>query len=220
MNEPPGWYPDAQQPGQVRWWDGTTWTADTQAATSFQAPGGRPPSGPTTEPTGRRWKTWQLATATGLALLVGFGAGSAGDDSTDLTAVDSETTTTTEAEARQDSTPADDPVVTSPPVTDPPVTAPPTTEAPAEPVEIGRYSGSADTETDDLTVVGSWQVSWSVSGGAGVSVAVRTPGGELIDAVSIDPGESSSQFRQGCICYLEISTFGSSYEIVVTDLPG
>ncbi len=29
---PAGWYPDAQMPGQVRYWDGTQWTQYTQAS--------------------------------------------------------------------------------------------------------------------------------------------------------------------------------------------
>jgi uncharacterized Tic20 family protein len=33
--QPPGWYPDAT--GQQRWWDGTQWTAQTQAATQVPA---------------------------------------------------------------------------------------------------------------------------------------------------------------------------------------
>jgi hypothetical protein len=30
---PPGWYPDAQVPGQNRYWDGTAWTEQTAPAT-------------------------------------------------------------------------------------------------------------------------------------------------------------------------------------------
>jgi uncharacterized protein YbjQ (UPF0145 family) len=35
----PGWYPDPQQPTQLRWWDGTAWTERVQASISEQAPG-------------------------------------------------------------------------------------------------------------------------------------------------------------------------------------
>lgn len=42
---PPGWYPDPQQPGQLRWWDGTNWSSHTQmipAQVSQGSPGFQP----------------------------------------------------------------------------------------------------------------------------------------------------------------------------------
>lgn len=38
---PPGWYPDPQLPGSVRWWDGTRWTEATQQAQPAAPPGPR-----------------------------------------------------------------------------------------------------------------------------------------------------------------------------------
>jgi hypothetical protein len=41
MPTPPGWYPDPQQPSQLRWWDGAQWTPEVAA---------RPPSPPLSAP--------------------------------------------------------------------------------------------------------------------------------------------------------------------------
>src|ERR1700683_4554108 len=36
---PQGWYPDPNQPGLLRWWDGQTWTTQTQSSTGGPVPG-------------------------------------------------------------------------------------------------------------------------------------------------------------------------------------
>ena len=36
---PQGWYPDPNQPGLLRWWDGQTWTTQTQSSTTGPVPG-------------------------------------------------------------------------------------------------------------------------------------------------------------------------------------
>jgi hypothetical protein len=126
-------------------------------------------------------------------------------------------TTTTEAERieRERSTTTERLTTTS---TVPPTT---TTTAPPQPVEVGHFTGSADTETHNVTLRGTWELRWTVAGGAGVNVVFLDPGsGTQIDYISLDPGTNVSSFRTGGTFYLEISTFGSSYDIGVVDLPG
>ncbi|HET8969705.1 MAG TPA: heavy metal-binding domain-containing protein [Candidatus Nanopelagicales bacterium] len=38
-NPEPGWYPNPQNAGQLRWWDGMAWTAQIKAMITEQAPG-------------------------------------------------------------------------------------------------------------------------------------------------------------------------------------
>lgn len=84
----PGWYPDAQ--GEMRYWDGQAWTEYT--ATNYQAPPEttvpvRPfqsPTATTGKPWTRRWQVW-LA----VAVVVVFGIGVVGNDTTADTQDDS-----------------------------------------------------------------------------------------------------------------------------------
>ncbi len=43
---PAGWYPDANQPGTLRYWDGAAWTQHTHRTNAPTAPGSAPAPGP------------------------------------------------------------------------------------------------------------------------------------------------------------------------------
>lgn len=161
------------------------------------------------------------AILTGLLGIAIGAAGATGEDEPTETAATVETTTTTERQrrttttARATTTTRRETTTTAEPTTT-------TTTAPPQPVEVGRFQGASDTETNDMTVVGTWSITGTATGGAGINIAIRAPGGDLIDSTGIDAdaGQQTSQFRQGGTFYLEISTFGSTYDVQVVDLPG
>ncbi len=94
------------------------------------------------------------------------------------------------------------------------------TTVPVGPIEVGRWVGSEDTDTTNITVEDSWELHWVISGGAGVSVSWYVPGEEWpTDNLSLEVGEGSSLVRKGGTFYLEISSFGASYEIWAVDVP-
>lgn len=55
-NANPGWYPEANNPSQMRYWDGQNWTE--QTAPAGQSPSG--PGGPATPPPAQDKKNWFL----------------------------------------------------------------------------------------------------------------------------------------------------------------
>lgn len=143
---------------------------------------------------------WALAVGS-IALIALGGAGG----STNAPA-----TTTTTAEAGGTTT---RPTVTT-------VPAPTTTAAPEQAREVVRFAGASDKSTPAFQVVGQWEIAWAVRGGAGMAISALSSNGDQVERVTIDPGEERTVVRQSCSCYLELKTFGSTYTVVVTDLPG
>jgi cytoskeletal protein RodZ len=160
----------------------------------------------------RGWPTWlQVLSWFGLFLVVGAALSSPPPTETAV-----ETNTTTSAEAttttkKRTTTTRRSTTTTAPPTT--------TTTVPPVPIEVARFQGANDTQTDDFEVDGKWTLTAEVVGGAGVGAEIYDSSGGQLDFISFDPGSHTSKFRQGCVCYFDISTFGSTYTLIVTDIP-
>ena len=76
---PPGWYPDAQVPGQIRYWDGGQWTTHTApAAPSEPRPAIHAPAGPQADvPRTKNWFVRHKVLSAIFALIVISGISSA-----------------------------------------------------------------------------------------------------------------------------------------------
>jgi hypothetical protein len=170
-----------------------------------------PPTPESPEVLVQKWK-FRATLAALVALVVGLvvggllGWGLRGDGGNDTASAG--TTTTTSAKASTTFMPT---TTTAPTTT--------TSTAPPAPVEVLRVSGANDDQTENFTVVGGWEITANVTGGAGISIRIMSPGGSMVDSVSFDPGTNTSRFRGGGTFWLDVSTFGASYEVIVTDTP-
>lgn len=101
QNTPAGWFPDPDQPGQARWWDGNAWTEHRQPAPPQAAP--RLQHTPLLQPArqGKPWwrATWAVSMAAFIVGLVIAAAASGSGGSTAATASGSGPTVTVTAEA-------------------------------------------------------------------------------------------------------------------------
>lgn len=155
----PGWYPDpdGKDRDHLRWWDGEKWTQYRQPVRAFGATP-RPTPTPTAS-SSRLWKTWQLATASTVALLLGVvigGSFSSSDDVADVASGRGPTSSTTDKETTPSTARATEeekePVETTPPATAPPATAPPTTAPGPQWVEVATLSGTSNKQGGTFTL--------------------------------------------------------------------
>lgn len=98
-----------------------------------------------------------------------------------------------------------------------------TTDAKPEPTELGRWSGTTGTDTEDITVDGAWEIRWTTSGDGFVDVQwFSDPDDRVPDGTrSLESVEGASLVREGGTYYLKVRPYGgSSYEVWVVDVPG
>lgn len=87
-------------------------------------------------------------------------------------------------------------------------------------VEVGRWSGSTSTDTENITVEESWELHWKITGEGIVSVQWLEPGDVLPDGMrTLDEPAGSSLIREGGTFYLSIGVYGPSFEVWAVDVP-
>jgi hypothetical protein len=198
----------SQGPG---WWQASD--GQWYAPEASYPPPTEPPSGP---PGASRPSWWMSPVALWLAIvavLVALGLGAAigaAAKSTSSTKTAAPTTTTTTVK------PTTTTIPTTTTTTIPTTT---TTTAPPQPVVVLEASGSNKTNTDNFTVKGKWTLSCEVDGGAGTLISIKDTSGQQVDFVSFDASGDSVE-RTGGTFFLEISPYGSTFHVTVTDEVG
>lgn len=160
---PPGWYPDPHQSGQLRWWDGQQWTAATHRGTAPQSIQQAAVPAPVVPPSGSRKRTPIILGAIAVGVLALGAIGNALDDKEEES---SELATTTSSAVR-----------TTPAAVAAPTTARPTTTTsrllPAPAPEPASSATAAGCEEPDPTIVAAIEAS-------------LTPGLELIHVAGVN----------------------------------
>ncbi len=193
-SNPPGWYPDPEQPGNQREWDGQAWTGPSVpsgagAGVAGAGVAGAPPAARKGVP------TWVVPVVACLALAVGLVIGGAigggSDDEGDEVVAQESTTTAAPADEEEPSSTTTDGEEEEEPTTTTTSTtttteAPTTTAAAAEPIVV---SGPGVQLTPPFEVpAGDYAVHYNFSADCYYSTNLVPVGGETYDGFDLGSG--------------------------------
>lgn len=150
-------------------------------------------------------------------LCIALGGGSNKDTATASAVI--APTTTTEKAAPTTTTTSTTVAPTTTTTTIPPTT---TTTAKPGPIVVLDVSGNAATNSDNFTVHGRWFITTETAGeyGAGIGIVIRdAKTNEQVNFLTVPSGGGESSQRGSGTYYLDITPFGSSFHVTVTDVP-
>ncbi|MFI6400351.1 Ltp family lipoprotein [Rhodococcus coprophilus] len=184
---PPGWHPDPEGSGQLRWWDGQQWTSALQSSPAPSEHIAEPNPDPESGKSGRKMWPWIAGAVVVLFGIVGItGAVNSSGESSDVAATAQATTTQSSA-------------VEKTPVT---TTAPTTTAVPPPPKTV---VAPAKTVTVTPTVTVAPEITTPASAESGMTGGQRN----AVRAAN-DYLDFSAFSRQGLIDQLEFEDYSTA----------